>query len=133
MVFTAELKGAFYHRMFILLFLLLLLDLVVGLFFKLIFIYIDIYIDINAKLLQRINVNIWKNSYSVINCFQNIKNKNNKSYFITFDICNFYPSITEDFLCKALSSASHFTNIPTEHEGIILHSKKSILMSNGEQ
>jgi len=94
MVFTAELKGAFYHRMFILLFLLLLLDLVVGLFFKLIFIYIDIYIDINAKLLQRINVNIWKNSYSVINCFQNIKNKNNKSYFITFDICNFYPSIT---------------------------------------
>jgi len=85
-----------------------------------------------AKLLQDINVNIWKNSYAVKNWFQNIKNKNNKP-FITFDICDFYPSITEDLLCKALSCASHFTNIPTEHQEIILHSKKSILISNGEQ
>jgi len=34
---------------------------------------------------------------------------------------------------KALSFSSHFVNIPTEHQGIILHSKKSILISNGEQ
>jgi len=70
--------------------------------------------------------------HSVINWFENIRNKSSKS-FITFDICNFYPSITEHLLSKALSFASHFASIPTEHQEIILHSKKSILISNGEQ
>jgi len=88
--------------------------------------------NINATLLQHTNVNIWKNFYSVINWFENIKNKSSKSFNI-FDLFNFYPSISEDLLYKAVSFASHLANIPTERLEIILHSKKSILLSNSEK
>ena len=51
-----------------------------------------------------------KNSDAVIKWFNTIKRKPNAT-FITFDVVNFYPSITEQLLLKALDFAKKFTNI----------------------
>ena len=49
-----------------------------------------------------------ENSMSVIDWFKRIKDKH-KHLFISFDICEFYPSITEDLLDKAISWARQYT------------------------
>ena len=53
--------------------------------------------NINSQIRKRTEVNQWKNSLSVIYWFNNIKNKPRHS-FLTFDIAEFYPSITEELL-----------------------------------
>ena len=45
----------------------------------------------------------------------------------TFDVCNFYPPISEDLLLKALNYASRFTTITQQDRQIITHTKKSLL------
>ena len=47
--------------------------------------------------------------------------------FITFDVCDFYPSITEQLLTRALDYASRFTHITPQDRHIITHAKKSLL------
>ena len=54
------------------------------------------------------------------------------SRFIKFDICEFYPSITEELLRKALKYARSFAEISDEEADIILHCKKSLLFHNNE-
>ena len=49
-----------------------------------------------------------------------------------FDICEFYPNITEEILRKALSYAKKHTNI-TQQEIYIILSSKSGLLFNGKQ
>ena len=44
-----------------------------------------------------------------------------------FDVGDFYPSITEDLLLKALNYASRFTTITQQDRHIITHGKKSLL------
>lgn len=55
-----------------------------------------------------------------------MKIKSNHS-FISFDICEFYPSITETLLDKALNFASKHTNITEQERHIIHHTKKTTL------
>ena len=50
--------------------------------------------------------------------------------FITFDVCESYPSISEQLLAKALDYASQFTAITPQDRHIILHAKKSLLYHN---
>ena len=50
-----------------------------------------------------------------------------KHAFITFDVCDFYPSISEDLLLKALDYASKFSTITQQDRHIIIHAKKSLL------
>ena len=50
------------------------------------------------------NLNQFKNVYSCINWFKNLKEKPNLK-FIVFDIVNFYPSITQELLEQALNWA----------------------------
>ena len=52
--------------------------------------------------------------------------------FIVFDIVNFYPSITLELLQKALDWASELTDISDEDIEIMLETKKSLLIRNGE-
>ena len=52
-------------------------------------------------------------------------------YFLCFDIVEFYPSITEQLLIKALNFASNYQSISKEHTEIILHTKKSLLFREG--
>ena len=73
----------------------------------------------------------WKNVYCVIEWFKGLKNKDNL-HFIIFDIVNYYPSITLELLQKALDWAQEFTEVSEEEIEIILQTKKSLLITNGE-
>ena len=54
---------------------------------------------INLNLQNATNVNQWKNTIDVISWFKSIKNKQNCK-FISFDIKDFYPTITKELLSK---------------------------------
>ena len=82
---------------------------------------------INNKITRASKFNQWKNSTSVIEWFKAIENKQHHS-FICFDIVEFYPSISQDLLNKALDFASAYDNITNDERNIIIHAKNSILM-----
>ncbi len=65
---------------------------------------------INSNLRKILNLNQWKNTQNVIEWFGNIKEKHRHS-FISFDIVDFYPSISENLLDQALSLASNLAII----------------------
>ena len=50
--------------------------------------------------------------------------------FIKFDIVEFYPSITEKLLRKALNFAKEHTTISAQEEEVIWHARKSLLFSS---
>ena len=62
---------------------------------------------VNAKIVSATHLNQWKNTDSVLTLFNKIPNKPSYS-FITFDIIDFYPSISEDLLVEALTFATKF-------------------------
>ena len=73
------------------------------------------------------NLNQWKSTDAVLKWFNNIPNKQSHS-FITFDIVDFYPSISQDLLTQALTFASQNDTI-TDEEKNIIHTKKSLLFN----
>ena len=82
---------------------------------------------INSTIAKKHNFNQWKNTTAVINWFKSIKNKQHFC-FICFDIEEFYPSISQDLLNKALDFAFNYDNINTDERNIIIHAKNSILI-----
>ena len=50
--------------------------------------------------------------------------------FINFDVVDFYPSITEELLTRALDFAGEHTTITEEDRQIILHTKRPLLYNN---
>ena len=62
--------------------------------------------------------------------FQSIPLKNRKS-FISFDIVDFYPSITESLLDQSIDWATQFTAITDSDIRIIRHARKSLLFHDG--
>ena len=86
--------------------------------------------NINDTIRTKLKVNQWKNTQSVIEWFNNISNKANYS-FLTFDITELYPSITEDLLDMAICWAQTMTTISKEHITTIKHARKSFLFNNG--
>ena len=84
-----------------------------------------------SQLRTKTKLNSWKNTHSVIDWFKNLNNKNTLA-FIMFDICEFYPSITEEILKKALTYAKKHTNITKQEIDIILQTKSGLLF-NGKQ
>ena len=70
--------------------------------------------------------NQWKNSFSVIEWFKNLENKKELT-FLEFDIVEFYPSITEDLLKRAINYAKDHVEITKEEINIILQTKKALL------
>ena len=63
---------------------------------------------------QKLNSNQWSNTQQVISWFGNINDKDRHS-FISFDIVDFYPSISEKLLNEALAWASELATI-TEND-----------------
>ena len=55
-----------------------------------------------------------------------------KYKFIVFDIKEFYPSIKETILIKAINFAEKLANITNEDKVIIKHARKSLLYDNWE-
>ena len=68
---------------------------------------------VNTHLRTILNVNQWRNTQNVIEWFGNIEQKSRHS-FISFDIVDFYPSISENLLDQALSWASSLAEISHE-------------------
>ena len=58
-------------------------------------------------------MNLWKNTKEVLDWFKSIKNKPAHK-FISFDVVDYYLSITEELLNKALDFASQYTTITQE-------------------
>lgn len=75
------------------------------------------------------NVNLWRNTQSVLEWFNAIENKQNAA-FTCFDIVDFYPSITEKLLFEAIDFASEYVNISPSEKQIIMHAKQTLLFSS---
>ena len=73
-------------------------------------------------------MNQWRNTKQVIEWFGNIKDKERHS-FNSFDIVDFYPSISEKLLDEALSWASNLTTTSDNNISIIKHARKSLLFN----
>lgn len=86
---------------------------------------------INKQILSNASLNQWKSTQAVLNWFSNIQFQPNHS-FLTFDIVDFYPSISQELLDKALDFASGFATITDSEKDIIMHTKKSLLYYNKE-
>jgi hypothetical protein len=80
---------------------------------------------------EKTNLKSWKNTDSVINWFKNLSNKKDLN-FISFDIVDFYPNITENVLKEALEWASTIVNISEQEKEIIMKAKKSLLFNAGQ-
>ena len=80
---------------------------------------------------QKLNSNQWRNTQQVISWFGNINDKDRHS-FISFDIVDFYTSISEKLLNEALAWASDLTTITENDISIIKHARKSLLFGNGK-
>ena len=74
------------------------------------------------------NTNLWRSTREVLLWFNAIDNKE-KCKLISFDVVDYYPSITEKLLNKALNFASEFDPITADERDIILHAKRSFLYS----
>ena len=67
------------------------------------------------------SVNQKRNTDSVITWFENIKNKN-KYIYMQYDIEEFYPSISEDLLKKALDQCKNICRYySSKEEETIMH------------
>ena len=86
---------------------------------------------INEQLRKTPGITMWRSSTAVIEWFQAIEDKSNCS-FMCFDIVDFYPSITETLLDKALTWARHHVEISDDEMDIIFHSRRSLLFSKGK-
>ena len=82
--------------------------------------------NINNDLLTKLNINQWGDTSQVIDWFKKLEYKS-KSKFIQLDIKEYYPSITEETLDKAISFASNHTTVSLEDIRIIKQSRKSLL------
>ena len=90
------------------------------------------YIDqINKSTREKLNVNQWINMQAVITWFKNIKSKSSSS-FIKFDIVDFYLSISEDLLLKAINFSKSITPIQDKLIENILHSCKALLFNKND-
>ena len=87
--------------------------------------------EINRELVNATKVNQWKNTSSVLQWYKQLPNKRN-STFICVDVVEFYPSISEALLNRALDFASHHVNISGTDRQIIINAKHSLLFSNGQ-
>ena len=67
--------------------------------------------QINSNILRRLNFNQWKNIGNVLDWFKSIK-QHHFYKFVIFGITEFYTSIKEAFLKKALDFAEAYTAKP---------------------
>ena len=87
--------------------------------------------EINREFVNATKVNQWKNTSSVLQWHKLLQNKRN-STFIYFDVVEFYPSISEALLNRALDFASQHMNISATDRQIIINARHSLLFSNGQ-
>ena len=87
--------------------------------------------EINRKLVSATKVNQWKNTSSVLEWYKQLPNKRH-SAFICFDVVEFYPSISEALLNRALDFASEHVTISADDRQTVINAKHPLLFSNGQ-
>ena len=87
--------------------------------------------EINEYILKQTNLNQWKSTSEVIDWFHNIENKS-RSSFLILDIVDFFPSISEKLLDKAIAFAKTITKIPSYKLKAIKNARKTLLFSQGK-
>jgi hypothetical protein len=70
-----------------------------------------------------------ENTNEVIEWYNKVNNKDSHS-FVCFDICEFYPSITDELVIKAIEYAMAYDTISEQEKHIIIYAKKSMLYNN---
>ena len=83
----------------------------------------------NVNIREAMGLNQWRNTDRVIEWFKIICNKH-LCNFVIFDIKEFYPSITENLLKKALTFAKAHTLLSDDDKVIIHHARKSLLFND---
>ena len=86
---------------------------------------------VTRSLKDKLNLNQWINTDDVLKWFNDLKFKSRLS-FLTFDVEEFYPSISKDLFNKALDFAAEHIPIPTEDRDIFMNARSSLLHSQGE-
>ena len=71
----------------------------------------------------------WRNTGTVIDWLKSIRNKDLRK-FVVFDVKEFYPSITENLLKKALTFAETHAHLSDDDNAIIHHARKSLLFND---
>lgn len=86
--------------------------------------------SINEAIRASTKLQQWRETKTVVDWFTNIHDKQ-KQRFIQMDIEEFYPSISENLLTKALAFAKSIIHIPSTITNTIIHCRKSLLFNNG--
>ena len=79
---------------------------------------------------KKTQVNLWKNTAAVIDWFQSIDDKEQRT-FLCFDIVDFYPSISEDLLRETIDFVKQYVRLTNDEVEVIFHARKSLLFKNG--
>ena len=87
--------------------------------------------DIISTARSKSGLNQWKSNEDTLKWFNKIEKKSSKR-FIQLDVVNFYPSITESLLIKALNWSTQFIEISDLDKEVILNSKNSLLFNDGD-
>lgn len=85
----------------------------------------------NNEIRSALNLLQWKDPQEVITWFENLNDKNNLE-FIKFDVQEFYPSITEELLNKAIMFGQNYTKISEDEIKIIYNAAQSVLYHDEE-
>ena len=86
--------------------------------------------NINKEVREKTELRQWQSTKDALEWFKKIENKS-RQRFLQMDIVEFYPSITENLLNKALDWASTVTETPISEQTrkIIRHARKSLLFT----
>ena len=87
--------------------------------------------EINTQVKNSFQSNQWRNTQEVISWFKEIQNKE-RCHFLQFDICKFYPSISEGLLFESINWAKQYTPISEEDKEVILFASQSMLYEDGQ-
>ena len=72
-----------------------------------------------------------ENTNEFLDWFNGLSDKNIKP-FIKLDICNFFPSITEQLIHKSIEHAAQYIHISEEDKILLFHTSKSLLYAKGQ-
>ena len=86
---------------------------------------------INSEIRDKTKLNQWRNTTTVIDWFSKLQQKSNLK-LVQLDIVEFYPSITETLLNKAIDFAKSIVEIEQSTVDTIMHARKSLLFANGK-
>lgn len=84
-----------------------------------------------ASVVESTGLNLWKSTREVLEWYRKFPNKQEGS-FINFDIVDFYPSITEQLLLRAIDFANQYTEIQECDKDIIIHAKRTLIFNAKE-